>query len=661
MSCIAPADRIAFLAAADAWAPPPPPDPWEWACAHLVFGHKSPRPGPFDAALFAFLERPLRCLNPEHPARDVTIRGSAQWGKTQTLIAAALGCWFDRDPANVLVVHPTSSAAADWIKDAWSNFRADNPRMQAVFGRGGDRDSLDFQETLDRRGVLFVEASGSPSGLSGKTAPRVVMDDRSKFEPNPKGDPDTLASSRASAFEDGAKILRVSTPMIVGDCAITRHFLRGTAEFWHVPCPHCDTFQPLAWEAFEPTVDPANPADAHFTCQSCGCAIEEHHRDAIVPLGRWVASNPGGDHPSFHMWRAYTPFRSWESIARDWLSAKGDAAAEQTTFNDVLGLPYEQSSEAPKWAALRDRVENAAPDDQTPRGRIPAQRPVLGIGIDCQGDRLEWTLRAFGRDGRGHTVDHGMIGHHIGEDAAHAQLDALLQRKWRNAAGRDLAADRVCIDSGAYTDDVRAWVYRHPSSRVAATKGASSANGPIYALQRIERRRDGKVKKRSKRDYIVNVSALKAKFYSDLRKDDPEARGYQSFASGLGDAYFRGLCAERRVLKRNGFGVMESRWVKIEADGYNEPLDCAILADVAARMAGSREMSDADWDRLEAERDAPPPDATPDLFDRPLIARAAPAPAPGAQAVDAPAPAAPSAARDVRAAFAARFARHAQE
>jgi phage terminase large subunit GpA-like protein len=627
MTCLAPADAVVMRATADALTPPPSPDPWTWACEHLVFGPKSPRPGPLDQRVFAWAQRILECLNPEHPAREVTLRGSAQFGKTETIIGAALGCWFDRDPCNVLVVHPTGSAAADWAKDKWASFRAENARMRVVFGRGSDRDSIDFQPTLDRRGILYVENSGSPSGLSGKTCPRVVKDDLAKWEPNPKGDPETLADSRAGAFEDGAKILSTSTPMVRGACRISRAYERGTAEVWEVPCPHCGEHAALEWENFEPNIDAENPAAAHFTCPRCGGAIEESHRDAIVPLGRWRATNPKGDHPSFHMWRAYMPFRSWESIARAWLVAKGDAAAEQTVYNDVLGLPYEQASEAPKWEALRDRTENAAPADQTPLGRIPPRRPLLTAGVDCQGDRLEATIRAHGRDGRAHTVLHLVIPHHIGEDAAHAALDALLKRTWRNAAGRDLPLDRLTIDGGTYTDDVWAWAKRHPWNRVCITKGASSGTGPIYALQKFERRADGKVKRAQKRAYVVNVSALKAKLYADLRKEDPEARGFQSFATGLGDAYFRQLAAERRVLRRNRFGVMESRWEIAESDGRNEALDCAIMADVAARLAGSATMGDAEWDALEAARDTPPaalPGETPDLFDAPPPVAAAP-------------------------------------
>jgi len=287
---------------------------------------------------------------------------------------------------------------------------------------------------------------------------------------------------------------------------------------------------------------------------------------------------------------------------------------EHGFLNDVVGLPYAQATDAPDWAGVRDRAENAEAPAQ--RGRIPAGRPILTCGVDCQGDRMEWQVRAYGRDSRVHTVDAGVIPHHVGSDEGRAELDALLKRHWRNASGRDLPLDRLCIDGGSYTDDVWDWAKRHPWRRVNITKGASTDKGPIYAPQKFDRRRDGKAKRTQRRAFLVNVSALKAAFYSDLRKEDPGARGHQSFAAGLGDAYFRQLCSERRVLRRNRFGVMESRWEVHETDGRNEALDTAIMAEVAARLEGSRTMTDADWDRLEALRDAPAADAAPDLFDR---------------------------------------------
>lgn len=633
MSFLAPAEAVVMRATAEAFAPPPPPDPWDWACEHLVFGPKSPRPGPLDREAFGWARRILEVLNPEHPAREVTVRASAQIGKTETIIAPSLACWIDRAPSNLLVVHPTASAASDWAKDKWAGFRSENPRLRAAFGARFDG-SVDFQETLDKRAILYVEASGSASGLSGKSCPKVVMDDLSKFEPNPLGDPESLAAARAAAYDDGAKILRASTAMIVGACRITRAYDRGTREQFHVACPHCGHRHPLAWENFEPTIDPADPASAHFVCPRCQGRIEHRHKAALVAGGAWVAENPQGDHPSFHIWRAYSMFRDWASIAREWLAAKGDASLEQTFFNDVLGLPYAQASDSPGWERLRDRTENAAPEDQTPRTRIPAGRPILTAGADCQGDRIEVTIRASGRDRRAHTVDHLVIPHHVGTDEGRAALDELLQRRWRNVAGQNLALDRLAIDGSTYTEDVWSWVKRHPQSRVSLVKGASSSNGPIYQLQKFDRRKDGRVRRAQKRAYLVNVSALKAVLYADLKKEDPAARGFRSFATGLGDAYFRQLCAERRIIRRNRFGVPESRWEVIEADGRNEALDCDLYADVAARLAGWATMTDAEWDALEAERETPPPAATADLFDRPLApAVAAPRTEPAAPPV----------------------------
>lgn len=621
-SFLAPAEGVVMRAVAQAMAPPPPPDVALWTREHLEFDEASPFPGRYDPSRFPMLTRIHDCLSPDHPAREVTVIGSAQIGKTEAIIKPFIGACFDLAPMNMLVVHPTSTAAAEWVRTKWMPFRRANPRMRAVFGASaGQLDSMFYQETLARSSSLRTVSAGSPSELSGTTRPRVVMDDVAKFEGTDMGDPEALAMSRADAFED-AKILRASTPMVAGACRITRAWKRGTAEQWQMPCPHCEHRQPLAWENFRVVAEA--PEQSHFICVACGCEIEFRHRDAMVAAGEWVATNPKGDHPSFHLWRAIMPFRDWGSIAASWLQAQGSPESEHTFFNDVLGLAYEQASDAPDWTDLRNRAENAA--EPVPLGRVPAGRPILACGVDCQADRIEWQLRAFGRESRAHTVDAGIIPHHVGTDEGRQALDALLKRRWRNAAGRDLAIDRLAIDGGAYTDDVWDWAKRHPWNRVIIVKGASTATGPTYQLQRFERRRDGKTKRRQKRAYLINVSALKATLYADMKKSDPEERGFQSFAAGLGDAFYRQLCAERRVLKRNRHGVMESRWEVVEADGRNEALDTAIYADVAARLEGARSLTEAEWDAMEAERDAPPPDAEPDLFDKPLLAPAAAAP-----------------------------------
>ncbi|MBN8294995.1 phage terminase large subunit family protein, partial [Rhodobacter sp. NTK016B] len=82
-------------------------------------------------------------------------------------------------------------------------------------GRGDQTDTLHNQETLRRDGTLKVVSAGSPDDLAGTTRRLVLMDDVAKFEMTSKGDPEKLAESRASGFEE-AKIVRISTPQILG-------------------------------------------------------------------------------------------------------------------------------------------------------------------------------------------------------------------------------------------------------------------------------------------------------------------------------------------------------------------------------------------------------------------------------------------------------------
>jgi phage terminase large subunit GpA-like protein len=103
--------------------------------------------------------------------------------------------------------------------------------------------------------------------------------------------------------------------------------------------------------------------------------------------------------------------------------------------------------------------------------------------------------------------------------------------------------------------------------------------------------------------------------YRDLQKDDPTARGFVSFPSGLGDDYFQELTSERRTaVKRDGFTVY--RWIKDDRQD-NEALDTLIIATGAAIRSGVYGLSDRGWDTLRSQREAPiqripmPPAPTP--------------------------------------------------
>ncbi len=647
MGFLAPAARVIGQAVADALAPPPPPDVTRWAEENVEFDDRAPIPGPFSIRRFAFLREIHACLSPEHPAREVTVRGSAQWGKTVSVIQPALGAWFSYGPVDALVVHPTGSAASEWVNNKWLPMRRQAPELRRVFGtaRGDNRDTMSNQETLTRDGSLKVASAGSPDDLTGTSRKLVVLDDLAKFEMTAKGDPEALAESRAAAYDD-AKILRVSTALISGTCRITRAFERSDQRLYHVPCPHCGDEAPLTWENFRASIDPERLDAAHFTCEACGCAISHEHKDRMIAAGRWVATNPNGDHPGFHLWRAYSPFRDWASIARDYAKAMGwlganaegktleelagevEAETEQTFFNDVLGLPYEMASGGPNWEKLRDRVEHAEPGEVLPRGVLPARGIILTAGVDCQGDRLEVEIVAHGPNAQRWVIDYLVIPHHIADPEGREALDGLLKAQWRTERGLRIPLDMLAIDGGTYTESVWSWAKRHPWARVIIVKGSNSQTGPTMAPMKFERKKDGKALRAQKRAWILNVSQLKGEFYDNLGQEDPLARGYVHIARGLGDEWFRMATSEVRVIRRGTAGVAVSRWELVEPSRRNEALDCTNYAGAAAIRKGWLHNGEAKWAELEAVRGAEPADAQPDLFDAVAATVATPPPAP---------------------------------
>lgn len=590
-------------AAARAWEPPPPVDYVDWAEKNIVFTERESQfPGPFNRKLFPYFEEPLRALSPEDPCRIITIMGSAQIGKT-VFANIFTGGTMALDPCDLLYTHPTEDNAARWSKLKLSAMLKGTTCLRALFpekSRDGSNSVL-FKEHRDGLGSILISGANSPSSLSQVSMRRQVQDDLAKWEMNAAGDPEAQADSRSRAYEF-AKILKISTPLVLPGCRITKSFEAGSQEHPYVPCLHCDEMQVLEWENMLSNLDPDHPEKACFSCVACGAEISEHHRAGMLARLEFRAHNPSAlrYHRSFWIWSAYSVLQSWELIAREWLKAKGDSAAEQTFLNDTAGRPYKAQGEAPPWEKLRDR---AATSHYT-RGRIPAGALVITLGIDCQDDRVEWQLVGFGRDFRRFVVDYGVIPGHVSDKTCQERLDGLLQQTWLNVAGRKIGIDMAAIDGNAWTEDVWGWARRHPRSKLIMVRGRGEDSAPRLARVKRERNeRTGKLLKYASRFYNFGASVMKMALYRDLAKEDPVSAGYVAFPQGLEDEYFRQLTAERRQpKKRHGFTVYQ--WVKDPAQA-NEGLDTMLQAETAATKFGIRGMPDAIWLRLEQEREAP--------------------------------------------------------
>jgi phage terminase large subunit GpA-like protein len=598
---LANAERLAREVIAAALRPPPPIDYLAFAQRHVVIEEGS-FPGAYNRALFPYFDEILRALGPEDPCRYVTLVGSSQIGKTTIANIFTCGALV-MGKGNFLYAHPTDDNARRWSKMKFAPMMRSMAVMREQFPqRTRDiADSVTYKERKDGLATLLITGANSPASLSQVTIQAQVQDDLSKWDMNSAGDPETQADSRSRAIEF-AKIFKVSTPLVIPGCRITKDFEAGSREMPYVPCPHCSHMQVLEWDNMLAALDPTRPEDTHFTCIACGAVIEERHRPQMLAGFEWRAQNLAAkrEHRSFWIWSAYSFLQSWARIAQEYLKVRGDPGGEKVFLNDTAGKAYRAHGEARPWEELRDRAAGSS----YVRGKIPAGALLLMLGVDCQQDRVEWQLVGFGREYRRYVIDYGIIDRHISDPDCARNLDLVLHRSWENCAGRKLGIDLAAIDGNAWTEDVWAFSRRHPASKLIMVRGRGDDGAPRLALIKRERNeRTGLLLKYSKRFYNLGVSVLKMGLYRDLAKDDPLSPGYVEFPSGLDDEYFQELTAERREpVNRHGFTVF--RWIKDDRQD-NEALDTLIQATGAAIKFGVYGLSDRGWEALAIQRETP--------------------------------------------------------
>lgn len=599
---LADAFAAVFKGYAIGFEPPPPIDFSLWAKENIIFGGESPFPGPYNPDLFPYFIEPLACLQPEHPSRVVVLQGSAQLGKT-IVANVFVGGTLDLEASSVMYVHPTIENGDRWVRTKWKPFVNGSPRLRKIFpweNRSRDTaNTLRFKERVDGRANMLISGANSASSLAMVSYARQVQDDLAKWQNNDAGDPEGQADKRSQAFE-WAKILKISTPDILGRCRIDKNYKRSDMRVFDVPCPHCDHEHPLEWENLKKSLfEGMDFAEAHFVCPECGGVIEHHHKQEMVAKGKWRATKPESKIPGFYIWSAYSPLISWARIAEEYWTAFGDPEKEQTFMTDVVGLPYEQKGEAPPWKEIRDRASGS----DYVAGEIPVGALLVTLGIDVQGDRIEWLLKGWGQGKQRFTIQHGVIQGHIVEERPKKELDALIARKWKNKFGHEISPDMTAIDANYETNEVKEWAKRYP--KVITVKGSKNYRAPPMVLVKEERNNKGKIKKRQTKHWMVGVSGLKGSLYKQLEKTDPLEIGFCAFPNDLDDEYYQQLASEKRVLKSDKkTGHTEYQWVRLP-QFRNEILDMELYAEAAARRLGWHNMSDEMWEGLRSERENP--------------------------------------------------------
>ncbi len=586
----------------------------EWADARRVVTEGAYE-GPWRTSRTPYLREPMEKATLSHPARRVTIKGSAQVGKTQVGINL-LGQILEETPTKAMAVLPSLNSARMYNRDKLDPMLQASPGLKEAVADITSRDGAGSTTTVKRgaRGaqVEIVTASSSKD-LQSRTVRVLILEEESEYpaDVDNRGDPVDLAFARTIAWRKaGEKVLDISTPGIKGACRVTKFYEAGSQASYHVPCPHCDHRQALIFTRLH--WPEGNPDAAQYACEACGTMIDEAQKLRMTAAGAWVHARPhfAERHPSYHVNALYSPFTPWAEIAREADASIANPTRMKAFSQQWLGEAWDEAFDLPKADILLLRRDKWQP------GRIPPGVLFLMAATDVQADRLVWAVWGFDRHFGQWLIDTGVLeGDPTLPDVWRAH-DELLQRRWKDAWGKPCAPESWGIDSGYLSSHVYAYARRHagdPAPKVRALDGRAQWKLPPLGTPKFidvdfNGRKLGKVAL-----WPVGTWDMKSELAGALRLTEMGAgpdgwpRGAIRYNEQVDRAWLDEMLAEYCAQNpRTG----ERFWKKTAP--RNEAWDLAVYCRAQARHE-TLQFDDARWAALAAERQGPAEDIQSDL------------------------------------------------
>jgi phage terminase large subunit GpA-like protein len=293
----------------------------------------------------------------------------------------------------------------------------------------------------------------------------------------------------------------------------------------------------------------------------------------MLASGEWEATRNFHGIASFHISALYSPWKSWGSVAVDFIRAKKGGPEQIKTFkNTMLGEVYEESGEVIDSEQLQDRATVNIMDGD--RIAVPDDVLVATWGADVQHDRLEVELVGWGAGEESWSIAYEIINGSPDNPLTWQKFDQFLTTDWVTESGRrvDVPIGGIDTGDGNTQQKVYEWVKPRMGKRRGALpfKGASTFTAPVWSSPSKPKKgeRDAIIK-----PYMIGSSQCKLVIYERLR--------LMHFPAHYDPHYFKGLTAEKLITKYDK-GFPRKEWHKIRE--RNEPLDCRVYAYAAMKI-----------------------------------------------------------------------------
>jgi phage terminase large subunit GpA-like protein len=564
-------------------------------------------------------------------SRDVTaiyIMGPSQFGKSELMLNVSAHALL-YDPADILIVQPTETAAAAFVAQKLdrmldASVDADGQPLRRLLATGRKADTATTKTA--RSGMVIDVTWPTENNLSARTVKFGLCDERDRMTDDVggsarhkgEGDPVRMLRQRIKAYGRDGKLLVACSPSRTDGTGIVA-LVRGVPTWLvAVQCDGCADY-------FTPGYDPAGrPTDAHLrvaswddpeaaragaclVCPHCGHPHEKSERRRLLagarllppgcellPDGTMRGEVPAGRDRAVAFHGLVNPQECWGDIAAAIVAAErefqatGNENALRTVANTVLGSPY-----VSKHAALPplevDDVRARRVDGFT-MGLVPAGVRYLTASVDVQGNRF--AVGVFGHDEYGSiwlvdrfdilTIDDRPISPPSRPEDWAILFSRVLEARYplaeRPAVSLGIATTAIDTGGAPGTDPAarhfwqwaraRGW----PEPYLTMVKGASAPGAVPLAKPTLEIGPDGRPVEGGYRKWLVGSHGLKDVLANRLRRAEA-GPGSVYLPADLPESFMDEILAERKG--------DDGRWVKVRR--ANETLDLLVYA-IAASM-----------------------------------------------------------------------------
>lgn len=440
--------------------------PSEWYESNMFMPAGDPFPGPIRYDRTPYWREVVDCTDPNHPARDITIIGPAQMGKSIMVLNAVVGYTIAMDPCNVLFLtgHSDLSREAMMKLDFMiKNCGLDPLIMPQVLKAKNNRTGDTMTKKEYRGGDLKAGSITNHNLLRQNTVKKSIADDLDAGElaKDKTGSTIEKIKTRTKAHENTCKRLWVSTPQKAGYSLIEIQLKNSDRRNWMVQCPHCGNSENritlempfkvndtdmagLTWK-----LDPLGRVDfksVGYICQKCSRFFDDRDKHELLNSGIWVPTQEAMEpyHQGYEINGLYAPhgMTSWYTLASKYvlLNPPGLPRKEkewQTYWNDDIGKLYSEPKIELKATELqKNNVREYAPGElpiELSRNDGNGEVVMITLEADCNGKledaRLDWELEAWTETGARYSLDHGSIGTFI-PNQSQEQKEADSREKW---------------------------------------------------------------------------------------------------------------------------------------------------------------------------------------------------------------------------------------